>query len=61
MLQLEKYNKETDPDIKKNIIVDPIVIIKKAIVNCKPILKLTSIKRGGSYYQVSIYIYNVIN
>lgn len=49
---MAKYNNETDPDKKASIIVDPIVIMKKAIQNCKPILKLTSVKRGGSYYQV---------
>jgi len=51
-IQLEKYNRETDPEKKASIIIDPIVILKKAIVNCKPLLKLTAVKRGGSFYQV---------
>jgi len=52
MLQLEKFNRETDPEKKAAIIIDPISIFKTAVSNCKPILKLTSVKRGGSYYQV---------
>lgn len=51
-IQLERYNRETDPEKKASIIIDPIVILKKAIVNCKPLLKLTAVKRGGSFYQV---------
>lgn len=55
-IQLERYNRETDPEKKASIIVDPIVILKKAIVNCKPLLKLTAVKRGGSFYQVPVPI-----
>ncbi|VVC33947.1 Ribosomal protein S7 domain [Cinara cedri] len=55
-IQLAKYNKETDPEKKSSIIVDPVVILKKAITNCKPLLKLTPVKRGGSYYQVPVPI-----
>jgi len=55
-LQLEKYNNETDPEKKAEIIVEPIAILKKAIFNCKPLLKLTPVKRGGSYYQVPVPI-----
>lgn len=57
-LQLEKYNREPDVEKKALIIIDPVTILKKAIQNCKPLLKLTPVKRGGSYYQVwSIYVY----
>jgi len=56
ILQLEKFNKETDLEKKALIIIDPIVIFKKAVDNCKPILKLTAVKRGGSYYQVPVPI-----
>lgn len=52
-LQLTKYNTETDPEKKASIIIDPVIIFKKAVSNCKPLLKLTPVKRGGSYYQVS--------
>lgn len=51
-LQLQKLNNEKDPEKKASIIVDPVTILKKAISNCKPLLKLTAVKRGGSYYQV---------
>lgn len=53
---MRKYNTETDLEIKASIIVDPIVILKKAIANCKPLLKLTPVKRGGSYYQVWFFL-----
>ncbi|XP_050525192.1 28S ribosomal protein S7, mitochondrial [Daktulosphaira vitifoliae] len=55
-IQLEKYNKETNPEKKTEIIIDPVTILKKAIANCKPLLKLTPVKRGGSYYQVPVPI-----
>ncbi|XP_025203239.1 28S ribosomal protein S7, mitochondrial [Melanaphis sacchari] len=55
-IQLEKYNRETDPEKKASIIIDPVVILKKAVANCKPLLKLTAVKRGGSFYQVPVPI-----
>lgn len=61
MIQLEKFNREIDPEKKASIIIDPIVIFKKAVSNCKPILKLTPVKRGGSYYQVCFISNFVLN
>ncbi|XP_050425117.1 28S ribosomal protein S7, mitochondrial [Adelges cooleyi] len=55
-IQLEKYNRETDIEKKYQITIDPVIILKKAIANCKPLLKLTPVKRGGSYYQVPVPI-----
>ncbi|KAG8321426.1 28S ribosomal protein S7, mitochondrial [Homalodisca vitripennis] len=51
--QLEKYHKEEDPAEKAKIEVDPLKIFHCAIENCKPLLQLTKIKRGGATYQVS--------
>ncbi|XP_074035976.1 mitochondrial ribosomal protein S7 isoform X2 [Leptinotarsa decemlineata] len=55
-LQLEKYHKAKSEEDKQNIELDPKVIFHKAVENCKPILQLTPIKRGGVRYQVPVPI-----
>ncbi|KAK9499360.1 hypothetical protein O3M35_002860 [Rhynocoris fuscipes] len=55
-IQIEKYNKEINPEIKNNMELNALNIFHKAIENCKPVLGLTPIKRGGSTYQVPIPI-----
>lgn len=52
-IQIQKYHNETDPDEKAKILLDPLKVFHAAIENCKPLLKLTPIKRGGATYQVS--------
>uniref|UniRef100_A0A1B6GGU3 Small ribosomal subunit protein uS7 domain-containing protein n=1 Tax=Cuerna arida TaxID=1464854 RepID=A0A1B6GGU3_9HEMI len=54
--QLEKYHKQEDPAEKAKIEVDPLKIFHCAIENCKPLLQLTKIKRGGATYQVPVPI-----
>lgn len=54
-LQLEKYHKSSSEDEKAEIELNPRKIFYNAIQNCKPILHLTPIKRGGVKYQV-IYL-----
>lgn len=51
-LQIEKYHKCENEEEKQKIELNPKVIVHKAIENCKPILELTPIKRGGVKYQV---------
>ena len=53
-IQLAKYNKATTDAERAEIELNPITIFHKALENCKPILQLTPIKRGGSTYQVPI-------
>lgn len=53
-IQLEKYHKSTDPTEKAAIEVDPLKIFHSAIENCKPLLQLNSVKRGGQRYQVKL-------
>ncbi|KAI5703798.1 hypothetical protein M8J76_003165 [Diaphorina citri] len=55
-IQIEKYNKAISDEERESIILDPYVIIDKAIENTKPILKLRSIKRAAVTYQVPIPI-----
>ncbi|XP_012257204.2 28S ribosomal protein S7, mitochondrial [Athalia rosae] len=54
-LQLERYNK-ANPSQQALIEVDPKVIFHTAVENSKPLLKLTSIRRGGVTYKVPVPI-----
>lgn len=53
-VQLERYHKAV-PEEKDAIEINPHKIFANAIANCKPILELTPIKRGGVTYQVRRY------
>lgn len=55
-VQVGLYNRTEDEEEKKKIVVDPVRIFKVAVQNCRPILKLTPIRRGGSTYQVPVPI-----
>ncbi|KAM4664257.1 small ribosomal subunit protein uS7m [Discoglossus pictus] len=50
-IQLEKYYKAPEEE-RSSIECNPYTIIHKAIENCKPIIGLTSILKGGKSYQV---------
>lgn len=50
-IQLEKYHKASAEE-KDTIKLNPKQIFLDAVVNCKPVLALTPIKRGGVKYQV---------
>lgn len=54
MRQVEKWNKETDEKKRAEIETDPQKIFLGAVENCKPLLKLTPIKKGGITYQVPV-------
>lgn len=51
-IQIEKYHK-SPPEQKDKIELNPRKIFYDAVENCKPLLHLTPIKRGGVRYQVS--------
>jgi small subunit ribosomal protein S7 len=51
-IQVQKYNKETDPEAKSKIELNPLKVFYAAVENCKPVLQLTPVKRGGATYQV---------
>ncbi|KAK7602783.1 hypothetical protein V9T40_006757 [Parthenolecanium corni] len=57
--QVELYNKTTDEEEKAKIILDPVRILKMAINNGRPLLKLQPLRRGGSIYQIPVPISNV--
>lgn len=52
-IQLEKYHKCKTEEEKSKIELNPKAVFHKAVENCKPVLYLTPIKRGGVRYQVS--------
>lgn len=54
-IQLDKYYAAPEEE-KSSIILDPLVIMKRAIQNCQPVLALTPIKKGGITYQVPVPI-----
>ncbi|XP_065220325.1 small ribosomal subunit protein uS7m [Planococcus citri] len=56
MIQLERFHKAKTPEEKAQIITDPLRLLKMAIKNCRPLLKLNPIRRGGSTYQVPMPI-----
>ncbi|KAF5282472.1 hypothetical protein FQR65_LT14280 [Abscondita terminalis] len=55
-LQLERYHKAQKNEDKEKIELNPRVIVHRAILNGKPLLQLTPIKRGGVKYQVPVPI-----
>ncbi|XP_060523332.1 small ribosomal subunit protein uS7m [Cylas formicarius] len=55
-LQLERYHKCENPEDKEKIELNPKTIFHRAVENCKPILALSPIKRGGVKYQVPVPI-----
>lgn len=52
--QVEKLNKAKTDEAKNAIEANPQKVFLQALDNCKPILKLTSISRGGINYQVPV-------
>jgi len=50
--QVEKYHK-TAVGKKEEIECNPYAIFHQALENCKPVVGLASIQKGGKYYQVS--------
>ncbi|XP_012727846.2 28S ribosomal protein S7, mitochondrial [Fundulus heteroclitus] len=51
--QVEKYHKAADGK-KEEIECNPYAIFHQALENCKPVVGLASIQKGGKYYQVPI-------
>ncbi|KAL5018646.1 hypothetical protein ScPMuIL_004368 [Solemya velum] len=52
-IQIENYHKAAD-EVKQDIELDPLKIFHQAVDNCKPILVLTKIQKGGVRYEVPI-------
>lgn len=52
--QVEKYHKASE-ETKEEIECNPYTIFHQALDNCKPVVGLTSIQKGGKFYQASAY------
>lgn len=55
-IQLKKYYQEADEVARSKIILDPKAIFHSAVNNCKPVLQLIPIKKGGVTYQVPVSV-----
>ncbi|XP_069691170.1 small ribosomal subunit protein uS7m [Periplaneta americana] len=55
-IQLERYHSIEAADKKNTVETNPLKIFHDAIINSKPVLQLTPIKRGGVTYQVPVPI-----
>lgn len=53
-MQLERYNLAEDAEEKARIETNPMRIFHGAVENCRPVMTLTPIKRGGVKYQVPV-------
>ncbi|XP_075750269.1 small ribosomal subunit protein uS7m-like [Rhipicephalus microplus] len=53
-IQLTKYNRAADEETKSKVECNPVTILHKALENCRPVLELSPIKRGGITYQVPV-------
>lgn len=49
---MRKYHLAKDEEKKEEILTDPMEIFHKALQNCKPVLDVTNVKRGGVIYKV---------
>lgn len=57
--QVEKYHKAPE-DKRDEIECNPYVIFHTALENCKPVVGLASIDKGGKSYQVSAVCFLLI-
>ena len=56
MRQIEKWHTETSPEKKQEIETNPLKIFLTALENCKPLVKVQRINKGGINYQVPVPI-----
>lgn len=54
--QLERYNLAESDEERTGIVTSPLEVFRNAVENCRPLLQLTPIKRGGVKYQVPVPI-----
>ncbi|XP_055300368.1 28S ribosomal protein S7, mitochondrial [Sitodiplosis mosellana] len=54
--QLERYNLAKTDEEREAIELNPRVLLHQAIENCRPLMRLVNVKRGGTNYKVPIPI-----
>lgn len=55
-IQLERYHLAKSDEEKESIELNPRVLLHEAIENCRPLMRLVNVKRGGTNYKVPIPI-----
>jgi hypothetical protein len=55
-IQLQRYHSTEDPEKKASVETNPLKIFHAALINSKPVLQLTPIRRGGVTYQVGFFL-----
>lgn len=55
-IQLERYNLATTEEEKAAIELNPRILLHRAIENCRPVMNLVKVKRGGTNYKVPVPI-----
>lgn len=55
-MQLERYHLAKTDEEKEAIELNPRVLLRQAIENCRPLMKIVSVKRGGTSYRVPVPI-----
>lgn len=55
-MQLERYHLAKTDEEREAIELNPRVILHQAIENCRPLMRLVNVKRGGTNYKVPIPI-----
>lgn len=53
-IQLERYHLATTDEERESIELNPRILLHQAIENCRPLMKLVSVKRGGTAYRVPV-------
>jgi len=52
LTQIEKFHKATTDFERESLELDPKKVLQQAVDNCKPLLVMKKIFRGGVVYQV---------
>lgn len=55
-VQLERYHLAKTDEERESIELNPRVLLHEAIENCRPLMRLVKVKRGGTNYKVPIPI-----
>ncbi|KAJ1527265.1 hypothetical protein ONE63_008788 [Megalurothrips usitatus] len=55
-IQIRKFHLEKDVKKQEVILTNPLEIFHKAVENCKPVLDVTPVKKGGVVYKVPVAV-----
>ena len=56
-MQIGKFHRAKSDFERETIELDPVKVMYQAVENCKPLLILKRIHRGGVIYQVCVYVW----